>query len=91
MPAKKAKTTSAGAGGTDSAPAGAGAAGTSTYGQGNISAVSVLAPDLEKYPLFANAAFTDTVLGPGDSLFIPRGWWHFVMGLTTSASINFNF
>ena len=67
------------------------AATSSTYGQGNISAVSVLKPDLDRYPLFAEARYTDAVLEPGDVLFIPSGWWHAVHSLTTSASINFNF
>ena len=30
------------------------------------------APDLDRYPLFQQAAFTELVLGPGDMLFIPK-------------------
>jgi hypothetical protein len=32
----------------------------------------VEAPDLDRYPLFQQAAFTELVLGPGDMLFIPK-------------------
>jgi histone arginine demethylase JMJD6 len=33
-------------------------------------------PDLQRFPLFAQARPLTTVLGPGDSLFVPMGWWH---------------
>jgi hypothetical protein len=32
--------------------------------------------DLEKFPLYANATRYDDEAGPGDSLFMPSGWWH---------------
>ena len=44
-----------------------------------------------KYPLFAMCTFMDGVLEPGDMLFIPRGWWHFVKSLSPSISVNFWF
>jgi ribosomal protein L16 Arg81 hydroxylase len=57
-----------------------------------VSAVDVEAPDAaEHFPAFANAKPFDTVLGPGDVLFIPRGWWHYVRSLTPSFSVNFWF
>jgi hypothetical protein len=34
------------------------------------------APDLEQYPLFAKAKAIRVVLGPGESVFMPCGWWH---------------
>jgi ribosomal protein L16 Arg81 hydroxylase len=67
------------------------AANTSTTGQGNISAVDVESPDLAVHPLFASAVYMETILGPGDMLFIPRNVWHYVRGLTPSFSINFWF
>jgi len=39
----------------------------------NSSQVDLLAPDLERFPLFRNAPFAHTVLGPGVSLYIPPG------------------
>lgn len=63
--------------------------GSGTTAQGNVSAVDVEAPDYAAFPLFANATPFDAVIGPGDSLLIPRGWWHYVRSLTVSVSINF--
>jgi hypothetical protein len=33
--------------------------------------------------------YQETILGPGDCLFIPRGWWHYVRALTPSASVSY--
>ena len=56
--------------------------------QGNVSAVDVEGPDLAAHPLFAEAKAFDAVLGPGDVLFIPKGWWHYVRAITPSLSLN---
>ena len=53
------------------------------------SAVRVEDPDLKRHPLFAKAAFVETVLRPGDALFMPKGMWHYVRALTPSVSVNF--
>lgn len=45
-------------------------------------------PD-EKFPLFRKARYVEGLLGPGDSLYIPKGWWHYVESLTTSFSVSF--
>ena len=60
-----------------------------TTAQGNISAVDAETPDLAAHPLFGGAHPVDCLLGPGDALFIPKGWWHYVRALTVSASVNF--
>lgn len=72
---------------------GAGAQHTTTA-QGNVSAVDVesSASDpaiAERFPLFSRATGMDVLLGPGDALYIPQGWWHYVRSLTPSFSVNF--
>jgi hypothetical protein len=46
-------------------------------------------PDPEQYPLFAKASKFETVLEPGEVLFIPVGWWHQVRSLDVSISVSF--
>lgn len=59
--------------------------------QANVSRVnSVEQPDLEKFPLFAEAVPTVFVLEPGEMLFIPSGWWHTTRMLTPSISLSIN-
>jgi hypothetical protein len=56
------------------------------------SLVKVSAPDLERYPRFAQAlAVAETAeLGPGDAIFIPNLWWHNVESLEPlNLSVNF--
>lgn len=38
---------------------------------------------------FKNLAYLDCILGPGDTLYIPIGWWHYVRGLSVSFSVSF--
>ncbi|VDI57843.1 hypoxia-inducible factor 1-alpha inhibitor (HIF hydroxylase), partial [Mytilus galloprovincialis] len=33
-------------------------------------------PDFEKFPKFRNATGFETIVGPGDVLYIPIYWWH---------------
>ncbi len=48
-----------------------------------VSMVDPHAPDLEKYPRFAEAAqhASTGTLEPGDAIYIPYGWWHGVESL----------
>jgi hypothetical protein len=48
-----------------------------------VSMVHVTAPDLERYPRYANAleVAEEAELGPGDAIFIPRDWFHHVEAL----------
>ncbi|WP_052143575.1 cupin-like domain-containing protein [Wocania ichthyoenteri] len=44
--------------------------------------------DSSKYPEFKNNEFKSVVLEPGDILFVPQNWWHYVQALTPSISIS---
>lgn len=44
--------------------------------------------DAQKYPLFSEVHALYTVVHPGEMLFIPRGWWHYVRSLEPSISVN---
>lgn len=43
------------------------------------------------FPAFVEAKYVEVVLCPGDMLYLPRGWWHFVKSLSTSISVAFHF
>ena len=53
------------------------------------SEVDPLKPDLEQYPLFGDVQQIHIDVGPGQSVFIPAGWWHHVESLEPSISISF--
>ena len=38
---------------------------------------------------WARACYVDTVLRPGEALYIPTGWWHYVRSLEVSFSVSF--
>ncbi|ORY65293.1 uncharacterized protein BCR38DRAFT_457487 [Pseudomassariella vexata] len=38
---------------------------------------------------FKEVPFVDCILEPGDTLYIPNGWWHYVRGLSVSFSVSF--
>nr|KAF6440873.1 lysine demethylase 8 [Rousettus aegyptiacus] len=55
----------------------------------NTSQVDVEHPDLEKFPKFAEAPFLSCILSPGEVLFIPVKYWHYVRALDLSFSVSF--
>jgi lysine-specific demethylase 8 len=55
----------------------------------NTSQVDMDNYDANIFPLFASLPYLDCVLQPGQILYIPKGWWHYVRSLSTSFSINF--
>lgn len=55
----------------------------------NNSRVNVQKPDLEKFPLFAQAKSQRCVLKEGEMLYIPPLWWHHIESLETSFSVSF--
>jgi len=57
--------------------------------QYNTSPVDAIHPDLEKYPLFKDAPTIFVAeLYEGDILYIPSKWWHQVISIDRSISIN---
>jgi histone arginine demethylase JMJD6 len=57
----------------------------------NLSMVNDLDhPDLERFPLFANAQPSKFILEPGELLFIPSHWWHTAKMLSPSISVSVN-
>jgi lysine-specific demethylase 8 len=38
---------------------------------------------------FKKVEYLDCILGEGDVLYIPMGWWHYVRGLSVSFSVSF--
>jgi lysine-specific demethylase 8 len=62
------------------------------HGQGmhtNTSQVDVESVDAARFPLFAGAPHVDAVLRPGDMLYMPPRWWHFVKATSLSFSVSF--
>jgi hypothetical protein len=53
------------------------------------SQVDIDQPDHNKYPAFASAACVECVVAPGDLLYIPPMWWHYVKSLEPSMSCSF--
>jgi hypothetical protein len=56
---------------------------------GVFSQVDLDAPDLERFPRFADVHVYDIKIGPGHAVFIPVGWWHHVVSLNPSVSVSF--
>ncbi|MCB0748220.1 MAG: cupin-like domain-containing protein [Ignavibacteriae bacterium] len=44
--------------------------------------------DEKKFPMVKHVEFKKLILEPGDTVFIPRGWWHYVKSLDTSISVS---
>ena len=48
-------------------------------------------PNPDQFPLFRNATAFECILEPGELLFIPCLWWHHVVALENSITVNYNF
>ncbi|XP_028403625.1 HSPB1-associated protein 1-like isoform X2 [Dendronephthya gigantea] len=53
-----------------------------------FSPVNFRDPDHDKFPKFENATCYEVILEPGDVLFVPKHWWHYVECLETAISVN---
>lgn len=45
--------------------------------------------DEDEKQRFPTVPYVDCILAPGDTLYIPQGWWHYVRGLSVSFSVSF--
>ena len=50
----------------------------------------MLEPDLDEFPLFEQAQGVRFELHPGETLFVPAGWWHTARILTPSVTVSAN-
>ena len=55
----------------------------------NTSQVDVENPNLVDYPDFVKASSLECILKPGEMLYIPPKYWHYVRSLSTSFSVSF--
>ena len=49
------------------------------------------APDLAKHPLYRNARPMEAIIGPGDTIWVPSKWSHWVHSLEAGISITYNY
>lgn len=54
----------------------------------HVSHVDLANPDFGRFPLFRQATPLEVVLEPGDMIFVPAFWWHYVRSRTISVSVN---
>ena len=54
------------------------------------SPIDIDRPDLHRYPDFAQVTVLNVVVEPGETMFLPLGWWHQVTALDLSLSFSFS-
>ncbi len=54
-------------------------------------AVHPLAPDYNRFPEFRKATGLECTIGPGDTVFVPSGWIHYVVSLDPTISLSSNY
>ena len=61
------------------------------YNYNNVfSPIDVDRPDLHRHPDFAKAQVLEVIVEPGETVFLPLGWWHQVRALDVSLSFSFS-
>ena len=53
-----------------------------------FSPIDLESPDCDRYPRFENVKILETILQPGEVLFLPATWWHQVKALDISISFS---
>ena len=46
-------------------------------------------PDLDKYPGLRYVQASECILGPGDALFMPSGYWHYITYLDSGFAVSY--
>lgn len=57
---------------------------------GVFSPIDLDKPDFERYPLFRDVKVLEVIVDPGETVFLPLGWWHQVTALDMSLSFSFS-
>jgi Cupin-like domain len=57
--------------------------------RGVFSPVDLAQPDLQRHPAAGAVQVLEVVLEPGETLFVPVGWWHQVRSLDVSVSLSY--
>ena len=47
--------------------------------------------DRDRFPLFEKSEIIKVVLEPGDAIYLPRGWWHYVESLEPSINVSVHY
>ena len=58
-------------------------------GMPNFSAVDPERPDYDRHPRFRAKRAVGGIVGEGETLFIPHGWWHHTRSLEDAVAVNF--
>jgi ribosomal protein L16 Arg81 hydroxylase len=53
------------------------------------SPIDIDKPDFARYPLFREVKVLEVIAEPGDTVFLPLGWWHQVTSLDVSMSFSY--
>ncbi len=48
-------------------------------------------PDAKLFPLYYQAKKIECTLNPGDTLYLPKGWWHWIFSEAETIAVNFWF
>ena len=61
------------------------------YNHNNVfSPIDLDQPDFERYPLFRDVKVLEVVVEPGETVYLPLGWWHQVTALDVSLSFSYS-